>query len=127
MRPAAIRNSVVRRRISGRRYVTWIVVLAFALQSFVAQTHIHLQTIDLAAATAPASNTPGHNKSPADDGTAACPLCQAVANAGVYFAPTAPLLMPPVLRAGAIALPLLADMLGVAVAHSWHSRAPPLL
>ncbi|MDR3525727.1 MAG: hypothetical protein P4L57_00500 [Rhizomicrobium sp.] len=121
--PAATRVCVARRRIPA--WITWLAVFAFALQSFVAQTHIHLQTIDQAAATTPL--TPGHSKSPADDGSAACPLCQAVANAGAYFAPTTPLLLPPVLQSNAVALPLLAALLGVGTTHSWRSRAPPQL
>ena len=102
MRTAATRVSVVRRRVSGWRYVTWILVLAFSLQSYVAQTHIHitLHTIDRAAAGKPLASTPAHNKkSPAEDGTDACPFCQAVANASAFFAPAAPLVLPPALWA----------------------------
>lgn len=126
MKTAATRTSVLRRRNSGWRGVTWLVVLAFFLQSFVAQTHIHFQTIDLAAA-ATAPNVPHHNKAPVDDGGAACLFCHAVAAAGAYFAPTAPILLPPIMRSIAIALPLLADLFGLAAAHNWHSRAPPQL
>jgi hypothetical protein len=121
---------VVRRRVSGWRYVTWILVLAFSLQSYVAQTHIHItsHTIDRVAAGKPLASTPAHNKkSPAEDGTDACPFCQAVANASAFFAPAAPLVLPPALWAESVALPLLAGTVGGATTHNWHSRAPPQL
>ncbi len=129
MRTAATSISVVRRRNSGWRSVTWILLLAFSLQSYVTQTHIHLtpQAVDRAAAGKLVASTPAHNKSPADDGTGACPFCQAVANAGAFFAPAAPLLLPPALWAASIVLPFLADAVGGTTAHGWHSRAPPQL
>ena len=129
MRIAATRVSVVRRRISGWRYVTWILLLAFSLQSYITQTHIHItsHTTDRVVASKLLASTPARNKSPAEDGTGTCPFCQAVTNASAFFAPTAPLVLPPTLWAESIALPFLARMVGRDTAHNWHSRAPPQL
>ncbi len=120
---------MVRRQNSGWRYFTWILLVAFSLQSYVTQTHIHIapQSINHATDGKLLASTPAHNNSPAEDGTNACPLCQAVANAGAFFVPAAPVLLPPVLWAKSIALPALADVVGGATAHGWHSRAPPQL
>lgn len=120
---------MVHRRFSGWRHVTWLLVLAFSLQSYITQTHIHFtpHTIDHVAGGKLVANTPAHNKSPADDGTGACPFCQAVANASAFFAPTAPLILPPVSWVEAVSLPIRAGTIGGPTAHSWHSRAPPQL
>ena len=129
MRTAATRVSLVGRRVSGWRHVTWILVLAFSLQSYVTQTHIHVtpHTIGRVTVGKLLAGRPAHKKSPAEDGTDVCPFCQAVASASAFFAPTAPLVQPPALWAESIVLPLRAGAVGDTVAHNWHSRAPPQL
>jgi hypothetical protein len=83
--------SAARRTGIGRQAVTFLLVLAFAFQSYLTQTHIHV-------APAPSAQTcavkcivhaPAKHSSPADKSTADCPLCQAIVHAGAFFAPAA--------------------------------------
>ena len=100
----------------------WLILAAFTLQSYVAQTHIH----DSApAAIAKAFTTTSHGKTPVDNSPMDCPLCQAAALAGAFALPATPLL---ILSAAGIFLaapdhpaPASYDT----VAHIWRSRAPP--
>ena len=110
-----------KRRVTGWRLIATLVLLAFTFQSYVAQTHIH----DAAPASAALIKNLGHNKSPVDNSPLDCPFCQAVAHAGTFFMPVAPLLF---LSAQWIemAAPHLALSASTgAAAHSWQSRAPP--
>jgi len=105
----------------GWRAIIWLVVIAFSLQSYIAQTHIH----DAATALHETSSGSHDNKSPIGNNPMDCPFCQAVAHGGTFFlSATTPLL----LSAAWIELP--APVLSLratfdAVAHSWKSRAPP--
>jgi len=117
MATAAIRKQGV----TGWRLIAALVALAFTFQSYVAQTHIH----DSAAASSTIAKVPHHNKSPLGNTPVECPFCQAVAHAGTFFMPVAPLLFlseqwiemsAPHLAVGASAN---------AATHNWQSRAPP--
>jgi hypothetical protein len=127
MKQAANKAGEIRRRKTAWRSVTWLVLLAFTLQTFIAQTHIHGALQATAVATSGkvvASASPRH-KSPIENDTTACPLCQAVLHAGAFFASAAPLLLLPIVWAeGAIPF-LIATTARCACAHSWQSRAPP--
>jgi hypothetical protein len=98
-----------------------LVMLAFTFQSYVAQTHIH-DTAPVSSAIAKGSH---HNKSPLGNTPVECPFCQAVAHAGSFFMPLAPL---PFLSAQWIEMAVPHLALGAstgAATHSWRSRAPP--
>src|SRR5580698_6708616 len=74
----------------GWRFAIWLILAAFTLQSYVAQTHIH----DAApAAIAKAATDSGHGKSSGDNNPLDCPFCQAVAQAGAFALPATPLLL----------------------------------
>ncbi|HEY3637002.1 MAG TPA: hypothetical protein VGK90_02535 [Rhizomicrobium sp.] len=127
MRKAAIRSAGIRHRTQGWRVVTWVVLLAFTLQSFVTQTHIHW-TPQASAATTVAKlvqNPVSPIKSPFEKDTSACPFCQAIVHAGAFFASGAPLLVLPAAWTDYVIPLLIAPMAGAPDAHSWRSRAPP--
>src|SRR5580698_991754 len=76
-----------RRLNPARRIVVFIAVLAFALQSYIAQTHIHdaWQTAEQAASNIvrlATQQSPAPDKSPFDHNRADCPFCQAVIHIG---------------------------------------------
>jgi hypothetical protein len=112
------------RRPTARQYVTLFALLAFFLQSFAVQSHIH--PLDKPATVAAAAdNIPAPVKTidPVDLGS--CRLCQELVHAGAFVAPST-FAVPVSQSAAAIvfaALPLLAGMLTPAFA--WQSRAPP--
>jgi hypothetical protein len=116
----------------GRLVVTWLALLAFALQSYITQTHIHL---DLAAAErAPMVAVGGpisggaisaHSPAPTEHEEIACPFCQAIAAAGGFVTPAhvAPSFL--VSQAETAVLPPIAVGAAIAAGFSWRSRAPP--
>jgi hypothetical protein len=116
--------SLLLKQPAARRYVTLFALLAFLLQSFAVQSHIH--PLDKPASVAAAVNNipaPVKKIDPVDLGS--CRLCQELIHAGAFVAPSA-FAMPASQNAAAIiftALPLLAGML--APAFAWQSRAPP--
>lgn len=116
--------SLVLKQPAARRYVTLFALLAFFLQSFAVQSHIH--PLDKPATAAAAVNNipaPVKKIDPVDIGS--CRLCQELIHAGAFVAPAATA-VPASQSAAAIvftALPLLAGLLTPAFA--WQSRAPP--
>jgi hypothetical protein len=105
--------------------VAWVVLCTFTLQSFITQTHIHgtvfpVGSIQIAKATehAPA-------QAPSDREPASCPFCQAVASAGAFFTPAAPILFLPIHWAEAVAVSIATRVELHISTHNWHSRAPP--
>lgn len=116
--------SLILQQPAARRYVTLFALLAFFLQSFAVQSHVH--SLDKpATAAAAVNNIPAPVKTidPVDLGS--CRLCQELVHAGAFVAPSA-FVVPASQSAAAIvfaALPLLAGIL--APAFAWQSRAPP--
>ncbi len=127
MRKAATSPAEVRRGIPGWRLVTWIVLLAFTLQSFVTQTHMHWSSgAGSGAIVAGSFDGPApQNKSPFEKDKTACPFCQAIVHAGAFFASAAPLLPLPFAWAAHSPPRLIATKFSAFPAHSWQSRAPP--
>jgi len=123
MKVAAARHKGVRRTNAASRLLAFITVLAFALQSFIIQTHIHSGSLTgpaaISAASSPSHSKDSHNKSPAD-----CPLCQAVAHTGAFLTPTAAAMLLPS-SVQNIVLCLVVQTVTAARAHGWQSRAPP--
>lgn len=121
-----------------RLFVATLVLMAFAFQSYLTQTHIHVL---LPAFAVSKTAAPGHtartgiegaagqhapNKAPGNDDPMKCPLCQAVGYAGHFVTPpaAASLLLP------TVAISVL--LLTVAIlsprqipSHSWQGRGPP--
>jgi hypothetical protein len=109
-----------------RRAISWILLAAFTLQSFITQTHIHgvPQAGGRAAIVKVFESTPAH-KAPGENTTADCPLCQAIVHSGAFFAPVAPTLVLPATWATHATPLLVIAATGIAVTHIWQSRAPP--
>lgn len=126
---AAVAESPGTRRLSpARRFVVYIALFAFALQSYITQTHIHdgsqgFGGIAKIAATQP----PAHGKAPFHDSKTDCPLCQAVIHAGIFVAPATPLLHLPFTLVETVAPVFTLAVASNATAHDWQSRAPPRL
>lgn len=107
------------------RAVTWIVLLAFALQSFVTQTHIHGFLDSAPTITKVLIEGPSHSNAPIHDDTNNCPFCQAITHAGVFATPCTPSLILPAALVEIAAPTLFTAAIAIVSPHPWQSRAPP--
>lgn len=112
---------LIRERSSGWRFVACLILIAFTLQSYITQTHIHNAT---PASVAKIFNH-SHGKAPSDDNPVDCPFCQAVAHDGSLFLASAPILTLSIDFFELAAPVFLFDHPSNAPAHIWRSRAPP--
>lgn len=112
----------------ARNFVALLVAFAFALQSFLTQTHIHgvATTLDGFAIVKVDSGSSGGGKAPADNSPLDCPYCQAIAHSGLFFMPAAPLLRLPAELAQSIIAPEFVQVIKSAAILFRRSRAPPL-
>ena len=108
----------------SRRLVLLFALLAFALQAYLVQTHMHGQPGGLSLkphVSAPVQPAPFDPLAPAN-----CALCQEILHAGTAITPDnseLALLLTWIAMAPAVAL-LPAE--AFAPATGWHSRAPPV-
>jgi hypothetical protein len=126
MTAAAETSRNIRRTGPARRLVVLVAMLAFALQSFVTQTHIHADPQGIGHTLQIADRqSPSHSKAPVDQSRADCPFCQAIVHAGAFVSPSAPLLSLPFVWIQTVVLVFTASTASRAIAHDWQSRAPP--
>lgn len=80
-------TSASRRRGIGWQAIVYLLLLAFAFQSYLTQTHIHgtAEASPQACVSKCIAHTP-LSQSPFDKATN-CPLCQAIVHAGAFFVP----------------------------------------
>ena len=132
--------SSFRRVFSWRQLLPALMIVAFALQSYITQTHIHLDGQVLTGgltfpeegsnllqgkAATVAGDRSDHNKPlPADD-PANCPICQEMLSAGNYVAPGVIAVPSPTLVTFTISSVDVALTFISVVSHDWRGRAPP--
>jgi len=116
-------GSLVQKAPVSQRMITLFALLAFFIQSFALQTHIH--PMPPAAVAATVAHTPAplplQNQDPVDQ----CRLCQELVHSGVFVSPSATVIAASLNIVAAVfaALPSLAAE--PVQAFSWQSRAPP--
>jgi hypothetical protein len=103
-------------------------LLAFVLQVYLAQTHIHGLTAYPAAGpgitqTQQAPAKPG--KLPPLPDKLDCPLCQIALHAGTFVLPAALAVLPVTLTVSLLPVDLDPTETGRQISHRWQSRAPP--
>lgn len=109
-----------------RLLVTLCVMLAFGLQSYITQTHIHLAPDSFASASGISTNKHSQpDKFPANGDPANCPICQEILHNGQFVTPSAAVLLLPSVAVSIIKI--VADIPATAqsASHAWRSRAPP--
>jgi hypothetical protein len=106
------------------RLAMLFILVAFTVQGFAVQTHIHGEPLSALAHTthvsAPSQPTPQDPYDPAN-----CPLCQEMMHAGVYVAPV---IVNFVVTLNAVAFApafVLLPHVAAERLHNWQSRAPP--
>lgn len=101
-------------------------LLAFLGQAFVTQTHLHIASNQRSAARASLSGDPTDLKNgPTSPDLPICPICQEIAHAGAYLAPTPTAFAAPAPVTGwhlVLPAPALTPRQD---SHGWRSRAPP--
>ena len=111
---------------SRRTLLVLACLLSFALQNFVAQTHIHpLVLSHHAAAAVNHAGTPAPNKNKTGQDDLACPACQAAALVGLVLGPTGLLLFLPGVSHSVAPVLEQSEAPQQSPAHAWRSRGPP--
>jgi hypothetical protein len=124
MNPANVKSLKVNRLSGARGLVVFFAAIGLLLQSYLTQTHIHFGSHETGGVFRTASHKPAPLQGPLDKASA-CPLCQAIVHAGVFTAPSAPVISlsfrwVKAARLAFAGLPAPGD-----IAHDWRSRAPP--
>jgi len=107
---------------NGSSVLRVLVLIAFCLQSFLVQTHVH----PLGAASGPATisiSAPHDGKAPLDADH--CLLCQEYVHAGAYVTPAAAAVLPPSIAVSVVALSEAPFLLARQISRNWMGRAPP--
>lgn len=114
-----------------------LMLVAFALQSYITQTHIHaagyVATGGFNFADEDSTQVDGnaaaksgdHDKYPPAQDPANCPICQEMLYAGHYVAPAAVAILLPFLPVSTITIVEAVPLRIFAPSHNWQGRAPP--
>lgn len=97
--------------------------MAFALQSYATQTHIH--PAPSVTGRAAIEKVTSDGKAPFENGAASCPVCQAIVHSGVFSSPMPPLLLLPAWSVLAVLVRPARTISSSATTQGWQSRAPP--
>ena len=122
-------------RSGGRHVLALLVILTFAFQSYVTQTHIHLtppKILSIGRAAGGVFAIAGADRSrsktlPDNDDPEHCPFCQAIALSGNFVAPGVPILPLPTMAAIASEVFQQLPSYRSSFPHGWQSRAPPAI
>ncbi len=104
-----------------------LLVLTFAAQNFIAQTHIHgiTQQSTTAFTSGKPLSGPAQGKLPADQDEKNCPLCCLSAFVGSCVIPLPATVLPAQLFAQVLLLQPARLLFVVAISFSWQVRGPP--
>jgi hypothetical protein len=108
----------------ARGLVVFVAAIGLLLQSYLTQTHIHFGSYEIGGVLQAVAHKPVPAQGPLDK-AAACPFCQAIVYAGVFAAPSAPLVYLSFGWVRMARLAFAASPVSSDVAHDWRSRAPP--
>jgi hypothetical protein len=119
------------RSLTGwRRALVFVLLVAFALQGYVVQTHIHFAAdapLALGSASHDAKAAVGghHDKFPPGEDPANCPICQEILHTGQFVTPATLSVLPPAVAVSTIVFVDAARPFISVASHSWRGRAPP--
>jgi hypothetical protein len=114
------------RQSFARLAISVLMLVAFALQSYVTQTHIHLAPGSFASYNQlGAAKKQLPDKFPAQDDPANCPICQEILHSGQFVTPSAAAVLLPSLSVSIIAIVTHIVVAPEATSHTWQSRGPP--
>lgn len=119
------KKSLVRRPAGGRLLLIGFMLLAFIVQGYATQTHIHNESVAAAGILVKNGGAPGHENYPGNDDPANCPICQQILQSGQFVAPAWQMPLLVTLVVSAIEFTIVATPRYDAISHSWRSRGPP--
>lgn len=126
MTGAAADIARVRLLSPARRFIVFVAALAFVLQSYITQTHIHDRMPGSGDNVKTAAEQLSvHGKIPADHQSADCPFCQAVIHSGAFVTPVAKAVQLPLVWIKTVTLAFTARADSKSATPDWQSRAPP--
>jgi hypothetical protein len=126
MTGAAADIARVRLLSPARRFIVFVAAIAFVLQSYITQTHIHDGMPGLGGGVkTTAEQLSAHGKIPADHRSADCPFCQVIIHSGVFVAPVAKAIQLPLVWIETAMLAFTARADSKSATPDWQSRAPP--
>ena len=109
---------------NGSPVLRVFVLIAFCLQSFLVQTHVHKLPLPVSSAGITQTvSAPHDGKSPLD--VDQCLFCQEYTHAGAYVTPAVAAALPPMMAVGVIALAAAPFLAARPTSHIWIGRAPP--
>ena len=100
-------------------------LLAFAIQAFVSQTHVHPSFSTTIVAFHTDKTSPKHDNYPANDDPSNCPLCKEILYSGQFVAPIWAVFLLPNLAVSLIETVTRPVSRFDTASHTWSSRAPP--
>jgi hypothetical protein len=101
-------------------------LLAFAIQAFITQTHVHPAGFsDAGIAFHADKSSPRHDNYPVNDDPSNCPLCKEILYSGQYVAPMWAVFFLPALAVSVIETATLPVSRYDTASQGWSSRAPP--
>lgn len=127
-REPARSKALAPRETTARVIISLLVMLAFGLQSYITQTHIHLKPDTFSSYSKLAQTSGKENPSdkfPANGDPANCPICQEIAHTGQFVTPSAAVLLLPTATVSIVALATEIVVVPLRASHTWRSRAPP--
>jgi hypothetical protein len=136
-RPAR-RSSAIARHVAGTariRLIALAVTIAFAFQSYIAQTHIHgaaKPSVGIAKflaggqVAADKSGSQNRDNDPLPSDPDKCPLCQGIAHSGAYISPASAAALLPSDIGSVMAVVQVAAIVTRTTSFIWQGRAPPL-
>jgi hypothetical protein len=116
--------SLVQKAPASKRLITLFALLAFFVQSFALQIHIHSTPLPLAS-VATAAHTPAPAPLQNQDPVNQCRLCQELVHAGAVITPSATVVTASLNIVAAIFAATPSFAAAPARAFNWQSRAPP--
>lgn len=123
---AAMRRGVkqtVRTNGVSRTLLNIAVLLAFTLQAFLVQTHLHNLPASFLPTSGVTASAPDTSKAPIDADK--CFLCQEYLHGGTYLTPAAAAVLPPSAVVSLLPLELAPLFAAKPQSHNWMGRAPP--
>ena len=121
-----------------QKLILLVSLVAFVLQSYIVQTHIHFApSIDSgivvskslvtdSKAGAPTTQNSDRGRYPPNDDPAHCSICQEFLHAGQYLAPAPAMALLLTVVEVPVTIVRVIPVVIAPVSHDWHGRAPPI-
>jgi hypothetical protein len=108
---------------TSRSVLNLVVLLAFTLQAFLVQTHLHNLPDSFLPVAGVTASAPDNTPAPLDADK--CFLCQEYVHSGAYLTPAVAVVLPPSAVVSLLPQALTPVYAAKPHSHNWMGRAPP--